>query len=415
MASDQKHFFVRAICAAALVVIAVVAYSLERSGDWPKSGLGAATTNANAQTPDSSKPSSRSSSDPFAADSVELSDSQLASVKVEPVAEREFPIEKEAVGSIDFNQEMSVQVFTPYQGRIVGLFAKVGDDVKKGQTLFTIDSPDLLQAESTLIAAAGVLEFTTRHLARLRELYKTRAVSQKELEQVTSDQQTAEGALRAARNAVRLFGKSDVEMDRMIAERIADPILVVPSPITGRITARNAAPGLFVQPGNAPAPYSVADISTMWMLANVAETDSPALRVGQEVKVKVNAFPDRMFDGKISTIGASVDLATHRVLVRSEVSNPRHELRSGMFTTFVIRTGDSVRSAAVPLDGVVREGDGTMTVWVTADRRRFTKRNVKVGLQRDGFRQILEGLQVGELVATEGALFLSNALITASR
>jgi cobalt-zinc-cadmium efflux system membrane fusion protein len=159
----------------------------------------------------------------------------------------------------------------------------------------------------------------------------------------------------------------------------------------------------------------VADISTMWMLANVAENDSPALQVGQEVKVKVNAFPDRTFDGRISTIGSMVDPTTRRVLVRSEVQNPRDELRAGMFATFVIRTAAPVRSVAVPLDGVVREGDGTMTAWVTADRRRFTKRTVKVGLQQAGYRQILEGVQVGELVATEGALFLSNALATASR
>jgi membrane fusion protein, heavy metal efflux system len=260
-----------------------------------------------------------------------------------------------------------------------------------------------------------VLEFTTRNLARLKALYASRAVSQKDMEQASSDQQTAEGALRAARDAVRLFGKTDADIDRIIAERMADPSLVVPSPISGRITARNAAPGLYVQPGAAPAPYSVADISTMWMLANVAETDSPAFKVGQDVKVKAIAFPDRVFDGKITTIGATVDPVTRRVLVRSEVSNPRDELRSGMFANFVIRTGESARSIAVPLDGVVREGDGTMTVWVTADRRRFTKRTVKVGMQRDGYRQITEGLEAGELVATEGALFLSNALNTALR
>jgi cobalt-zinc-cadmium efflux system membrane fusion protein len=308
-----------------------------------------------------------------------------------------------------------VQVFTPYPGRIIGLFAKVGDDVKKGQTLFTIDSPDLLQAESTLIAAAGVLEFTTRNLARLKALYATRAVSQKDMEQASSDQQTAEGALRAARDAVRLFGKTDAEIDRIIGERMADPTLVVPSPISGRVTARNAAPGLYVQPGGAPAPYSISDITTMWMLANVAETDSPAFKVGQDVKVKVIAFPDRVFDGKITTIGASVDPTTRRVLVRSEVSNPRDELRSGMFAIFVIRTGDPVRSAAVPDDGVVRQGDGSMVVWVTAERRRFTRRLVKIGLQSEGYRQIIEGLQPGELVATEGALFLSNALNMALR
>jgi membrane fusion protein, heavy metal efflux system len=352
---------------------------------------------------------------PPAADSMELSETQLKFVKVATVEERDFPIEKGAVGSIDFNEELLTQVFTPYQGRIIGLFAKVGDEVRKGETLFTIDSPDLLQACSTLISAAGVLQLTTRNLARLKNLFETRAISQKDLEQAVSDQQTAEGALRAARDAVRIFGKTDAEMDRMIADRHVDPTLVVPSPITGRITARNAAPGLLVQPGNAPAPYTVADISTMWMLANVAESDSPAFKVGQEVKVSVMAFPNRAFDGHISTIASSVDPVTRRMLVRSEIADPTHELRSGMFANFVIRTGEPVRSPAIPLDGVVREGDGTMTAWVTADRRRFTRRTVKTGLQRDGYVQILSGLQAGDLVATEGALFLSNALAIAAR
>jgi cobalt-zinc-cadmium efflux system membrane fusion protein len=346
--------------------------------------------------------------------SINLTDSQLTLVKVEPAGEREFPMEKQAVGSIDFNQDMTLQVFTPYQGRIIGLFAKVGDDVKRGDTLFTIDSPDLLQAESTLIAAAGVLDFTTRNLARLKELYATRAVSQKELEQATSDQQTAEGNLRAARDAVRLFGKTEAEIDRIVAQRMADRTLVVPSPIDGRITARNAAPGLFVQPGNAPAPFTVVDISTMWMIANVPEGDSPAFRVGQDVKVKVSAFPSLVFEGKITTVGAMVDPTTRRVAVRSEIKDPQHELRSGMFANFVISTGPAVRSVAVPFDGMVREGDGTMTVWATADRRRFTRRTVRVGAQRDGYRQILDGVQAGELITTEGAIFLSNALTAAT-
>jgi cobalt-zinc-cadmium efflux system membrane fusion protein len=406
MATYNRTYVGAGVAATALLLIVAGAYFFAPSGIRPKSELGAPASTASAQ----GAPSSPSTASSGGAPSLNLSDSQLASVKVEPAAEREFPIEKESVGGIDFNEDMTLQVFTPYQGRIIGLFAKVGDDVKKGQTLYTIDSPDLLNAESNLIAAAGVLEMTTRNLARLRELYKTRAVSQKDMEQGVSDQQTAEGNLRAGRDGVRIFGKTDAEIDAIITKRLADPTLVVPSPITGRITARNAAPGLFVQPGSAPAPYSVADIATMWMLANVAETDSPAFRLGQAVKVRVTAFPDREFDGKITTIGAMVDPNTRRVLIRSEVEDPQHELRSGMFATFVIRTGEPVRSIAVPLDGVVREGDGTMTVWVTADRRRFTKRTVKVGLRHEGYRQILEGLQPGELVATEGALFLSNML-----
>jgi len=374
----------------------------------PKDALGGSAAKA---APETSFEANRAA----AVDSIELSDTQLKSVRVETVAERDFPIEKAAVGSIDFNEELLTQVFTPYQGRIVGLFAKVGDEVKKGETLFTIDSPDLVQASSTLISAAGVLDLTARNLERLKMLYASRAVSQKDLEQATSDNQTAQGAYRAARDAVRLFGKTDAEIDHIVEERRVDPILVVPSPISGRITARNASPGLLVQPGNLPAPYTVADLSTMWMLANVAESDSPDFSVGQEVKVTVMAYPNRVFAGRISTIGSTVDPNTHRVLVRSDIDDPKHELRSGMFANFIIRTGDPVRSVAVPLDGIVREGDGTMTAWVTADRRRFTRRNVKIGLQRDGYDQIVEGLQPGELVATQGALFLSNAVTVAAR
>ncbi|WP_291700147.1 efflux RND transporter periplasmic adaptor subunit [Bradyrhizobium sp.] len=342
--------------------------------------------------------------------SVELNEAQMPTVKVEPVRDHEFPVERAAVGSIDFNEDMTLQVFAPYQGRILETFAKVGDDVRKGQILFTIDSPDMLTADSNLIAAAGVLEMTTRNLKRLSSLYEIKAVAQKDLEQAVSDQQTAEGSLKAARDAVRIFGKTEAEVDVIIKERRADPKLVVKSPIDGRITARSAAPGLFVQPGNAPAPFSVADTSTMWMLANVAESDVSAIHVGQKVRVSVMSYPGKVFTGHISTISSNVDPNTHRMLVRSEIEDPSHELRSGMFARFAIATGDPVRSVAVPLDGVVREGDGTMTVWVTTGGKRFTQRAVKIGDRRDGLRQIVEGLQPGELVATEGAIFLSNML-----
>jgi membrane fusion protein, heavy metal efflux system len=408
MAAVQTRSFF-GIALAAVLAIAAVIYFFSPFRDGSTLRLDVQTA-ANALAA-SKTPSGSNSDQPSTLD---LTDSQLAAVKVEPVEAREFPVEKEAIGGIDFNEDMETQVFTPYQGRIIALFASVGDDVKKGQTLFTIDSPDLLNAESNLIAAAGVMELTTRNLARLRELYKSLAVSQHDVEQAASDQQTAEGNLRAGRDAVRIFGKTDAEIDRIVADRKADPTLVVPSPIDGRITARSAAPGLFVQPGNAPPPYVVADINTMWMLANVVETDSPAFRLGQRVKVRLSAFPGRVFDGKITTIGASVDPNTRRVLVRSEINDPQHELRSGMFGNFVISVGEPVRSPAVPLAGVVREGDGTQTVWVTADRRRFTRRTVKIGEPRDGYRQILEGLRVGELVATDGAVFLSNMVTLAA-
>jgi cobalt-zinc-cadmium efflux system membrane fusion protein len=150
----------------------------------------------------------------------------------------------------------------------------------------------------------------------------------------------------------------------------------------------------------------------MWMLANVIETDAPAYKLGQEVEVRVPAYPETVFKGHVTTLGSMIDPNTHRQLVRSEIDDPAHQLRSGMFASFVIRVGDPIRSAAVPVDGVVREGDGTMTVWVTRDRHRFLRRTVKVGLQEDGWTQILEGLQPEESVVTDGAIFLSNKFVT---
>jgi membrane fusion protein, heavy metal efflux system len=359
---------------------------------------GAAYLTAKANTVSDSHPGSASPHDEVAraGDAVELSDSQLQMLTTGVVSEHAFPLQREAVGNIDFNEEMSVQVFTPYPGRITRLFAKVGDNVVKGQTLFTIESPDLIQAESTLIAAAGVRDLTTHALERARELYQLQGIAEKDLQQAISDQQSAEGSLKAARNAVGVFGKSPVDIDHIVSTRTIDPALVVPSPIAGRVTSRNAAPGLYVQPGNAPSPYSVADVSLVWL--------------GQRLDVSVMAFPGRVFKGQISAVGATVDPQLHRGMIRAEIQDPGHELLPGMFATFRIVTGEPVQAAAVPLDGVVREGDGSMTVWVTQDGRRFTKRIVRIGLQRDGYDQILEGIRPGERIVTKGAIFLDNIL-----
>jgi len=184
----------------------------------------------------------------------------------------------------------------------------------------------------------------------------------------------------------------------------------VASPIEGEVTAYDAPPGLLVQPGSPPAPVSVANTSVKWMLANVLESDSPLYRVGQPVEVKVMAYSDRVFNGSISKIYAIVDPTTHRVTVRSEIMDPKHELRPGMLANFVIRVQEPVEATAIPVNGVVRNGDGTMASWVTTDRRHFSQRIVKVGQQRDGQYQVVEGLHPGELAVTDGAVFVSNML-----
>jgi membrane fusion protein, heavy metal efflux system len=337
-----------------------------------------------------------------------LSESQAASLKPETVITRDFAQEKQAVGSIDFNQNRLVSVFTPYMGRIISASLNVGDPVEKDQVLFTIDSPDLLSAESTLIAAAGALVLQSKTLTRTKTLLKIGGISQQQVDQTTSDQQSAEGALKAARDAVRMFGKTAEEIEKIVQDRLADPKLVIRSPLTGYVTARSAVPGQLVQPGVAPAPFIVADTATMWMVANIVESDAAALRVGQEVRASLSAYPGRSFAGKITVLGPSVDPTTRRLFVRSEIADPEHLLRAGMFANFIIRISDPTPTLSVSQSAVVREGDGTMICWVTNDMRHFIRRPVTVGARQGDFVQILSGLKPDESVVGDGAIFLSN-------
>lgn len=276
--------------------------------------------------------------------SVDLQPGQVDELRIELVQTRSFPLEKHAVGSISFDED-----------------------------------PAIVQAESTLLSAAANLELSSKELRRVQSLGEGNGIAQKELEQAFSAQETAEAALKAARDAVRALGKSDAEIDRMIAARR------IQSTPGGRAWRR-------------------------WALANVAESDSVAVRPGQPVSLTVMAFPGRVFSGKVARVYAAVDPVTHRVAVRAEIADPKDELRAGMLADFVILVAPPVQSVAIPANGAVRETDGSTSVWVTTDRRHFTQRKVSTGERDGGWVQVLNGVQPGELIVSDGAVFLSNLL-----
>ena len=350
-----------------------------------------------------------------AKDAVAITDLQARHINVVPASKHGFDTQLDATGYVDFNQNRLTQVFSPYQGRVLQVQAEAGDDVRKGQTLFTVESPDLVQAESNLISTAGLLALSNKTLERARKMLEVQANAQKDIEQAVSDQQTAEGNYQAARNAVRIFGKSDAAMDRIVVNRKVDDALAIVSPFAGQVTACSIAPGTLVQPGSATAPITVADLSSVWVVANVAEDVISSLRIGQPVTVTITALPNRTLQGKISYIGSAVDPNTHRIIVHAQIDNAQHQLHPQMLATFTVQTGAPMPSIAVPVNAVVREGDGTMTVFTTQDGRRFMRREVKLGLQQDGLDQVLNGLTANERVAGDGALFLSNALALQSQ
>lgn len=347
--------------------------------------------------------------------SVTISDQQAKKVRVEAATLHPFVFQQDAVGYVDFNQDTTVQVQPTVAGKVRQVFVRAGEDVVKGQPLYSIDSPDLVQALSTLISTAGIRQTASRNLDRANKMLSIQATAQKDYDQAVADQQTAEGNYRAARDAARIFGLSDTDMDKIIAKRLPNAELIMSSPIAGRVVARNTAPGMLVQPGSTPAPVTVADISTMWLIANVPEFDITKIQLKQKVSITITALPEDKFVGQVISIGASVDPNTRRIPVRSEIKDSKHQLRQQMLATYTIETGAPVESVAIPSNGIVREGDGTMTVFVTNDAKTFTRRAVRTGQEQKGLIQIFEGIADGEKVATDGAIFLSNAIQLQSR
>lgn len=275
---------------------------------------------------------------------VELSASQASELQIASAQTFPFPAEKTELGSVAFAED-----------------------------------PAIVQAESTLLGAAATLRLTRKELQRAQLLYDTQGVSAREVEQATSDEQTAAAALDAARSSLRALGQSNAEIDRTIAA------------------------------GHIGAPAAVR-ADTEWVEANVFEADAPLIHRGQTVRVTVPSYPDETFGGRVHRIYATVDPNLHRQTVRCEVADPKHELRPGMLATVAIELRPPEQALAIPVDAVVREGDGTLTAWVTADRRHFTQRIVKTGLRADGEVQILEGLRPGERVVTRGAIYLDNMI-----
>jgi cobalt-zinc-cadmium efflux system membrane fusion protein len=353
-----------------------------------------------------------------------LSQEQVRQISVEPVQAVQFEPHLQAIGQIAYNEDLSTPVPSPYSGRIVRAIAKLGDEVQPGAPLFEIESPDIVQAQSDFIAALGAMakaktafEQAKRVAARQQELHKGGAIAQKDWEQAQADLHTAEtelksttGAYSGARERLRLLGRSDAEIARLEQDRRADPIAVVRAPIAGTVTLRKVGPGQWVRQDMADSLFAISDLSSMWLVAKVPETEIGAIRLGQRLEVQVPAFPDERFAAKVSYIGPSVDPATHRVVVRSYIENPGRKLKPEMFANFRIVTREEGAAPSVPVSALVRDIDQT-EVWVEQGEGQFERRRVEVGLQQQGRVQILKGLQPGERVVTRGGVYLTQALI----
>jgi cobalt-zinc-cadmium efflux system membrane fusion protein len=352
------------------------------------------------------------------------SETQWATLESEKVRPAVFRSEHVTEGKIAVDEEKSTLVFSPYAGRVTKLLAKPGETVKRGQPLFVVEATDMVQAQNDFISAATGMNKARSQLnlaqiqeKRAKELSDAKAVPLKEWQQAQAalvtaqnDMRSAETTLEAARNRLRILGRSDDEVTKFQETGSITAETPIYSPIDGIVVQRKVGPGQYLASGASDPVFIIGDLSTVWLVAYVRETEAPNVHTGQPVSFSILAFPDKSFHGNLSYVAASLDSTSRRLLVRASVNNSEGLLKPEMFAMVTIVTGEGDNYPAVPRRAVVYEGSNAR-VWVARDDRGIELRNIEPGMAIGDMVQVLKGLQLNETVITKGSLFIDRAAV----
>jgi len=348
--------------------------------------------------------------------------SEWASLTIEPVTERAFRAEHVTEGKIAVDEDRSTPVFSPYAGRVTKLLARPGDQVAQGQGLFVIEAADNVQAQNDYVAAMtglnkakSALDLAQIQEKRARDLFEGKAVPLKDFQQAQTnliqaqnDQRSAETALEAARNRLRIFGLTDADITTFRQQGRINPDTTVFSPIAGTVVQRKIGPGQYISTGASDPVFVIGDLSTVWLTAFVRETDAALVSVGQEISFNVLALPGKPLTARINYVAAAIDPATRRLLVRATVDNPDGRLKPEMFANVTIYSAADHPAIAVPKQALIYEGD-QVRLWVAHPDKSIELRQIKTGLANGNLVEVMGNLNPGEQVVTRGSLFIDRA------
>ncbi len=339
---------------------------------------------------------------------VTLSAEQLATLGVETVQAVRFHDAVIADGQIAVNADTATQIFSPYSGRIVRALAEVGDKVRSGTALATLDASESLDAQGTLITALSQARFARLTETRRHAAYDSQGGSLQDWQQAQADLTSAQAALSAARGRLRVLGSSDAQIQALETAGTVSARTVIAAPLDGLVTERQVGPGQVIQAGSSVPLFTVADLSTVWLLCAVRDVDAATIAPGQQILLQVPSIPGRDFHIAVQSVAAQVDPITHRVTVRATVPNPDGRLRPAMLVTAsIITSADSVAPAA-PEAAIVREGDQAH-VWVVRSGGVLEERAVTTGRRSGNLTEVRQGLKAGERIVTTGSLFVDSA------
>ena len=333
---------------------------------------------------------------------------KLRQIRVAPVGTAQVPVDETvAPGKIETNPNRVSRVALPVAGRVAAVMVRIGDAVRQGDPLVSIDSPDADAAVSAFLqgqaavaqARANLLKADADH-DRLADLFQHNAVARKEV-------LTAENAVAQARAAVEqsqaALEQAQRKLDLLGLQHAFGQKVVVTAPSSGKVLEMSVAPGEYRNDTNTPI-ITIADLSTVWVSADVPESSIRFVQVGERIDVTLSAYPGEAFRGRVTRIADTVDPQTRTVKVRAELDNSHGRLRPEMFGS--IRHTEAIRTMPVLPPGAVVQGDGRSVVFVEEAPGRFRQTDVKVGPRAGDLLPVLAGVKPGDRVVVDGAMLL---------
>jgi cobalt-zinc-cadmium efflux system membrane fusion protein len=348
-------------------------------------------------------PKSDTAANNAAAGTIKLTDAQRKNIKLVTVAPSKFRKTIDTTGVVDFDNDQATVMLAPFSGPVSRLLVSPGDQVKKGQPLAMVSSPDYAAALGTYRKALATASNARRLADMDKDLLAHQGVSRREEEQAQADAAGAEGDRDATLQGLVALGVDpSIIKDVEAGKSAASPEGVIRAPISGTVVEKNITPGQLLQAGTTPV-FTVADLSKVWVMAHIFDADIGSVHAGDMADVAATA---RTLPGTVDNIAAEVDPNTRSVAVRVVVNNPGDYLKKQMYVGVRIRDREESEGLLVPVSAVLRDDENLPFVYVTQSDGGFARQHVTVGPRTGDQYVISNGLNAGQQIVVDGALFV---------
>jgi membrane fusion protein, heavy metal efflux system len=333
-----------------------------------------------------------------------IPEDQMSHVQVVTVQPTKLNRTLRLTGAVAYNAFKTTPVITQIGGPVSRILVVPGQKVRTGQPMLEVSSPDYSQLLDAYLKAADSYRLADKNYTREKDLYDHHAVALRDLEQSESDRNQAQADLNAAEQGMKILG---IRNPAELAKTATSAQIPVLAPIGGEVVERLVSPGQVVQAGQTQA-FTISDLGTVWVLANVYQADLASVRSGDDVSVQTDAYPGT-FHGRISYVSPALDPNTRTLQARIVVDNPGEKLKKDMYCTVTVSAGSISNAIVAPDSSILRDDNNQPFVYAVIGSNQFGRRDVEIGQSESGKTQILKGISVGERVVGDGSLFLQFA------